>query len=244
MKTLMTVMLFLISLPPGTFAQSQDGSLKIEGPDIVAPGKLVRLTATTLPEESPFWIVLSPVDLDFEQVDEGRKLIFASGCQARKSIVVLLLAQTVKQGRVVTRQVRREIKIVDPDDSKPDPGDDEPDGNNPGEGDPGNDPLFTSVVDGLSRMTDPAARAKRTLVAANFESIAARCQSGQMGDIPAIWLTLSRLNHASIAPHHRSWERLAQMIQTEFKRRGLATVADHTKPLLAVAAALRNGGVQ
>ena len=62
-------------------AIAQVGSLQIEGPHEVEPGQLVRLSANTLDNETPFWIVLEPINLDYESVDGGKRLLFSSGCQ-------------------------------------------------------------------------------------------------------------------------------------------------------------------
>jgi len=237
------ICLLILSLIAGLlFAQLASGqtqidSLNIQGPLQVSPGELVRLVAEIQPEESPFWIVLKPNDLDHEQIDGGRRLIFAVDCQATESIVVMLLAQQVKDGRIVTRQLRRQIKVTagSPDDSNPD----SPAVPNPvTPKQPVDDPIFQIIVTAFSKVTDPVARSKAHLVAANFALVAKQCESGQIGDLPAIWLTLSKLNHQSLDGKTDAWSPLGLALQSEFKRLSLKTVLAHARPLSTAALAL------
>ena len=69
---------------------AQIDSLNIDGPLEARPGQLVQLRAEITESETPFWIVLNPIDLQYEQVENGRRLIFATGCQPSSSVVVML----------------------------------------------------------------------------------------------------------------------------------------------------------
>ena len=55
--------------------KEQVSSLGIDGPFEVEPGELVRLKAAIDESESPFWIVLKPDDLQYEQIEHGNGLI-------------------------------------------------------------------------------------------------------------------------------------------------------------------------
>ena len=57
-------------------AIAQIEALQIEGPHEAKPGTLVRLSANTVAEETPFWIVLEPIELDYEQVQDGNVCCF------------------------------------------------------------------------------------------------------------------------------------------------------------------------
>lgn len=225
------------------FAHSQVDSLNISGPEQAKPGQLIRLVAEIDPVETPFWIVLQPTNLDYEQVDNGRRLIFAVGCETQDSsqgnqVVVMLLAQQVKDGKIVTRQLRRRITIESraPDPINPVVDPDAPDTTQPLDG-----ALFRTTLKALESVSDPVAYGKRSQVAENFLLVANRCKSGDFDDLPAIWLTLSQLNGATLRGHTNQWSKFATKLQLEFKRLKLTTPASHAKPLQTVGEALKKG---
>lgn len=214
--------------------------LNIEGPQTVVAGQLVRLTAQLEPNESPFWIVLDPVDLDYEQIEDGQRLVFAVGCQQRTAIVVLLLAQRVEENRIVTRQLRRRIEIQD-DDKIPGPDDPvtppitEPTPAKP----PTDSPLFRVVLESWTQIPSVEAKAFAPAVAANFDAIADQCESGSLADVRQIASELSRRNAQALGPLARQWEPVGIAMQIEFKRLLLPTVKEHAFHLRAAAAAIR-----
>ncbi len=225
--------------------QTQMDSLNIAGPFEVSPGQLVRLSAKLESDESPLWIVLRPNDLDYELADNGRKLIFAVHAQTSDPIVILLLAQQVKEGRIVTRQLRRQIAVVkEASPGKPivtDPPKKEPIENPVKEPVGEDDPIFRAVIAAMEKVTDPVARSKASLVAANFQQVANDCKSGKFGDVTAIWLTLSKLNHNTLGEKTREWSPLGSALQTEFKRLNITQIAEHARPLSVAAAAIAQG---
>jgi hypothetical protein len=217
---------------------AQIDALQIKGPKEVAPGQLVRLDAKLEPEETPFWIVLAPTDLDYEQVADGRRLIFAVDCRPSKSITVLLLAQQVLDDRIVTRQIRSTIQIKDdqakePDKEEPDTPDTQPE-------DFKKSPLYASVFDAWETISSSSAKAKAGLVAANFDLIADRCESGKLSAIPEIWKQLSAANQTTLAENTTDWEPVGVALQQGFQNLRLSTVQEHSFHLRAVAAALRS----
>jgi hypothetical protein len=205
------------------------------------PGQLVRLTAETEPAESPLWIVLKPNALDYELTDNGQKLIFAVNAKTNDPIVILLLAQQVKEGRIVTRQLRRQISVVGG--TKPvdpiviDPPIKKPPVDSPAKQPIESDPIFLAVTNAMSKI-DPAAKSNAALVAANFQKVSDDCESGKFGDVAAIWLTLSKLNRQSLGDQTRNWSPLGSALQTEFKRLNITKIADHARPLKVAAAAI------
>lgn len=126
------------------------GVQKIEGPTTAEPGSLVRLSAPIEDDESAFWLVLSPIDLDYEMTNGGRKMIFAAGCSSRE-IVVMCLAQSIEDGRIVNRPYRHVMTIGAPVEEPEDPGDD------PVDDDPGAGPDFSAIAAWVSNHPTPKA---------------------------------------------------------------------------------------
>ncbi len=214
------------------FAWSQTEALQINGPKEVSPGQLIRLDAQLQPEESPFWIVLSPTDLDYEQVDEGRRLIFAVDCEQTKPITILLLAQQVRNERIVTRQVRRTLSV-----RKSQPGQ---------SSDPNLDedfkesPLFDLVTKAWESIDSQVAKDKTASIADNFKMVAGRCEDGSLRETPQIWKTLSESNQNVLAEQTESWAPVGLAMQSGFANLQLKTIPEHPFHLRAIAAALRS----
>jgi hypothetical protein len=246
---------FLVS--PELFAM-QTRVLEISGPAEAKMGELTRLIAEVEPAETPCWIVLSPSDLDFEQVDNGRRLILTPPRYSKEPVVVLLLAQSVVEGRVVTRQIRRQIRIVDesivpprnPDDGNVAP---QPPGVIPAPPSPQpinpSPPLeqtnmFQTVRAAFAQVKSVSARNKANDVAANFEWLANECEAGRITTIPQIWQTISSRNAAILGADLRDWEPVGRTMQSEFQRLKLADVSSHAVQLRAAALAIRSSSQQ
>lgn len=213
-------------------AAAQLEPLSINGPSVVTAGTLVRLSANTADGESPFWIVLDPIDLDYEQVDRGQRILFAASCSNSKRITVLLLAQHVLEGRIVTRQVRRTIKVL----STPSPAEPITQPNRP---DTKDSPLYASILNVWSQIKTDAAKDKSLEIASNFDELANRCASGEVQKTATIWTELSRENRLALGVETSAWEPLALVVQTRFKQLGLTSPKEHVLHLKAVAAAIR-----
>jgi len=212
----------------------QMDSLRIEGPKEVRSGDLVRLNAKLDENESPLWIVLKPSDLDYEQVDQGARLIFAVKYQQQEPITVMLLAQRVVEGRVVTRQVRTTLLIVGEDSPKPDPVDD----NEPGQ-DFTASPLFGLTQKAWVQLNDRA-KLKTESIAKNFESAAGLCESDAFAEPAQIWEWLSEANRNSLVDDVELWESVGVAFQKGFQQLKLTTPKQHIFHLRAIAAALRS----
>ncbi len=215
---------------------AQMNALDIRGPFEVAPGELVRLTAEIQPEESPFWIVLNPPNLDYEQVEDGHRLLFAVGCHQQSEVVVVLLAQQVMDQRIVTRQIRRRIKIRRPNDT------DQPPDENPN--DPPSTPItefpmYRLVAAAMKKIESVEAKSKGHLIAKSFEQTATACESGSINSIPDIWESLSQANARILGPLTSYWEPVGVAMQSEFKRLRIADVKSHAVHLRAAAAAIK-----
>jgi hypothetical protein len=237
-KTVLTSITLLTLF--ATLAFSQINSLNIAGPEQVQPGQLVRLTAELNEKESPFWIVLHPADLDYEQVEEGHRLIFSVGCRPEKTIVVMLLAQQVIDGRIETRQLLRRIK-VQTDLGDPTIPDDQP---QPEPKPPVDNEFLKAASAAFATVTLPSARQKSQRIADNFEAIANRCQQKEFKDRSAVWLTLSSMNYETLDGDTEPWESFAIAIQIAFKKLQLKDTFSHSLPLRTVAAAIRKGTKQ
>lgn len=234
-----TVLTIVLALAFCVQANAQREALQIEGPREVGPGTLVRLSANTIEEESPFWIVLEPIDLDYEQVDHGSRLLFSTGCKTGQRITVVLLAQQVRNGRIVTRQIRRTILVKDFR-SDPGPIDDPPDSQPPND-DPllTQSPLYAAVLDAWPSIRTDAGKALSETVAANLDSMAAKCEAGTIRENTEIWRELSARNRKSLGLESSAWNPIANVLQRQFQGLALSTPTAHAIHLKATAAAIR-----
>ena len=224
-----------------SIAIAQVDTLQIEGPEQVKPGTLVRLTASTTESETPLWIVLSPVDLDYEVADSGRRLLFASGCRAGERVTVLLLAQQVNGERIASRQVRKTIHVISENNDVPV---EDPPADPPKKPDFERSPLYRSVTDAWNLIRTDAGKDLSSKVAANFELIANKCESGKIVEIPAIWKELSVLNRQALGIETSAWSPVAKTLQDQFQKLGLSEVRIHAFHLKAISAAIRNAADQ
>ena len=228
----------LLALCSNAIAQIE--ALQIEGPHETKPGTLVRLTANTIAEETPFWIVLEPIDLDYEQVAGGKRLLFSTGCESGQRITVLLLAQQVRNGRIVTRQIRRTIKVTQ-DDSTAAP-DVKPPANPPA-GNPTltESPLYLPVLTAWPSIRTDAAKALSAAVATNIDAMAAKCDAGIVREVSEIWRELSDRNRETLGIESSAWNPVATVLQREFQSLAekLTTPSAHSLHLRAAAAAIR-----
>ncbi len=208
------------------------GTLAIDGPTRTQPGRLLTLKAKIEANETPFWIVLQPVDLEYRQVNEGRELICVAGCRDQKEIVVLLLAQQVIEGRITTRQIKRSIQIGQTDIPADDGAGTQP---APPFRDDGFDRSVTTAVDQLP----VAAKRKSLQVAENFLQMAKLCKSGQIKQTGAITAGLQRMNRLTLGADLDSWQPFARAVQQEFKRLQLKQPAAHVPYLERISSLLR-----
>ncbi len=224
-------------------AIAQIEALQIEGPHEAKPGTLVRLSANTVAEETPFWIVLEPIELDYEQVQDGKRLLFSTGTKPGQRITVVLLAQQVRNGRIVTRQIRRSINIVR-DESEPAPVDDSP--ALPPQDVPTLDksPLYSSVLKAWPLIRTDAARELSAKVAVNIDAMAAKCESGDFRDTNEVWRELSTRNRETLGIETSAWSPVATVIQRDFQSLKLPTTSAHSFHLRAAAAAIRAASSQ
>jgi len=231
----------------GSCAFAQSDALQIDGPHEVQPGMLVRLSANTTKNETPFWIVLDPIDLDYEQVDGGKRLLFSSGDQST-SITVILLAQQVVKNRITTRQIRRTIQVSDdlPEDvdAPPPPVTEpptEPPTQTPTPAEPVlESPVFSEISQAWSNIGTDAAKKLSEAVAVNFDAAAKKCESNQYENIAAIWKELSAKNRQALQIESVAWEPVAVALQQAFQKLKLPDVSSHAFHLRAAAAAIRH----
>lgn len=229
-RSIFLAFLFITSWCNLAWGQSQ--SLEINGPSEIASGQLIRLDAQLDPDESPLWIVLSPPDLDYEQVDGGRRLIFAVDDRQVEPITILLLAQQIENDRIVTRQVRRTLTIRSDEADEPEP--------NPEDPDLKKSPLFRLVFEAWDSLESLAARNKTSLIADNFESVAKRCEQGSFSELPQVWKALSKSNQDVLGEQTEDWEPVGLAMQSGFADLRLKTIPEHAFHLRAVASALRS----
>jgi len=236
-----------VCLLMGVFASSSIGqiqqpkliaALEIEGPREAAPGELIRLSANTNGDETPFWIVLDPITLDYEQVDQGKRLIFSAPCQTNQTITVMLLAQQVRDGQIVTRQLRRSVLVGNPlpspaPDPTPHPQPAEPPGSELKES-----ALYGAVLQAWPLVSTDAGKTLSPKVAENLEQVAAMCASGKFSQAHEVWQLLSEHNRVDLQLETVAWEPVGQAIQKQFKLLALGSIKDHVFHLRAAAAAI------
>lgn len=214
-------------------AMSQTDSLGIDGPFDANPGQLVRLTADIEPAESPFWIVLSPMDLDYEQVEDGKRLLFSTGCRANQEIVVLLLAQRIDEGgRIVTRQLKQVVKVGS--------GQNDPVIDPAPEPDPNPDLMPESefskrIIEEVNKIRPPPQVLAQ--VSKNFFDIAQVAST--YDSAKSLSIELSKRNTQAIGQADLSkWKPFGIVIQEEFQKRQLQTVAEYAPLLIEVSKSL------
>jgi len=216
---------------------SQMESLQIDGPREVTTGSLIRLSAKTDEKETAFWIVLKPIELDFEVVDGGQRILFSSGCKPDVQITLLLLAQQVHEGRIVTRQIRRTIQVVA--DRREEPAD-EPPNTVPDDPSLSDSPLYLKVKEAWKSIRTDAAKELSVQVASNIENMATKCESGQIQEASDIWRELAKSNRKTLGIESSAWEPVASVLQVEFQGLDLPTPFEHAFHLKATAAAIRD----
>ncbi|MDB4766370.1 hypothetical protein OAG71_01645 [bacterium] len=220
--------------------QPSIAALSIDGPYEALSGQLVRLEAQTIPGETPFWIVLEPTSMDYEQVDGGQRLIFAAPCDSVSSITVMLLAQQVREGRIVTRQLRRSITLNNKTDppplSPPSPKPDNPEGDF---GDLKQSPVYEAVSQAWPNIRTDAAKSLSNRVVENLALTAKSCEEGRLSKLSEIWKTLSIANRKALGVESSAWDPVGIAMQSAFQELGLKDVNSHGFHLRAAAAAIK-----
>lgn len=192
-------------------------SLDIVGPSLAEPGSLVRLEAELDQDESPFWLVMQPIDLDYEQVDAGDRIIFATGCEKTQvDIVVILLAQKVIDGRIITRQMRHTVKIG----NQPDPVE-PPDPIEPPENPFNPDDLSSKIDKAIGEMPAEFA-ADRIKLADNVSVIIEEWNADEFkrdsfrDSLVAMSVSYNTLNQNTVTPEsYKAWGPVWKIVQTE-----------------------------
>ena len=218
-----------------TGQRGQIDSLEIKGPHEAGPGELIRLIANTSTDETPFWIVLDPITLDYEQVDQGKRLIFSAPCKTNETITVMLLAQQMRDGKIVTRQLRRSLYIGNPVPSPP------PIPNpKPPNDDLGKSPLYNAVLRAWPSIATDAGKALSPKVAENLNQIATKCAEGKISEVHMIWDLLSEQNRTDLQLEIVAWESVGLAIQKQLKLLALNDIKSHAFHLRSAAAAINN----
>jgi len=235
----------IICLLMGIFASNSMGqtkqteliaALEIDGPREAAPGELIRLSANTNGDETPFWIVLDPITLDYE-------LIFSAPCQTDQTITVMLLAQQVRDGKIVTRQLRRSVQVGTPLPSPdPDPNPADPDPQLPVQPDNNfeTSALYSSVLQAWPLISTDAGKTLSPSVSENLEQVATMCANEKFSQAHEIWQLLSEHNRIDLQLESMAWEPVGRAIQEQFKQLALTSIKDHAFHLRAAAAAIND----
>lgn len=213
----------------------QIDSLEIKGPHEVRPGELIRLVANTGPKETPFWIVLDPIALDYEQVDQGKRLIFSATCKTDQTITVMLLAQQVRDGRIITRQLRRTVHVGNPafPPAPPDPTLDDLE----------KSPLYGAVLEAWPLIITDAGKALSPKVVENLKQIADMCLEGKFPEAHMVWEKLSKQNRKDLQLESLAWDPVGRAIQKQFKQLALDNIKAHAFHLRSAAAAINDAYV-
>jgi len=224
-----------------TDQSKQIDSLEIKGPHEARPGELVRLSANTNANETPFWIVLDPIELDYEQVDQGRRLIFSASCEANQTITVMLLAQQMRDGKIVTRQLRRAVHVGNlPPSPAPVPIQQPPEPPLTPENDLKKSPLYDAVLQAWPLISTDAGKTGSPKVAENLVQIADQCANGKITEVSAIWQMLSQQNRIDLQLESVAWEPVGLAIQIQFKQLALNSIKAHAIHLRAASAAIED----
>lgn len=206
----------------------------ILGPAHAQPGDLVILNAATSTQADSFTWRLIASEKSFLPIEDGRKIVFASG-EAGAYTFVLAVAGNDDQGNAAVSLAVHTITIGDrpaptPDDPKPTPDEPTPDG-------------FRGEVTAAVRSLSASARKSASTVATVYDSVSAAAESDPASFAPSEMVAevksrlASELNLEQVAAWRTFWPQLA----AAFVNLGLAPTdsAGHIEAFRTVANCLR-----
>ena len=185
---------------------------QVKGPDRVEVGQIVKLESPG--DSGAGWFVQEPIDLKYEEFEQGKYCVFASGCRPGRIIVVAVDWDG--------RRLHRHIVTVG-EGPGPGPGPDPvPPGPDP-EPDPGKYGLAKRVKAALKAM-GPDDRALAPTISANFSGVAAAMAAGTMTSEESI----GELYRRNTAAHQgkQAWVAFFGQIRSTLNNLGIESSED------------------
>jgi len=211
----------------------------IAGPTKGSPGDLVVLDASGSRDAVGFAWVLADSDKTFLEVENGRKIVFASGSPGRYTFVAVG-ANADSSGKPSVAVAKHVLTIGDPG-PPPNPVPPNPDPPLP----PGKYGLATFARDNAAGVALDATNKKSTALslANSFESIASTIAAGALKDAAAIITATQSNNAAALGAYRPSWqpwgEQLRQKLNTLSESRQLVSTEDYATAWREIATGLR-----
>lgn len=183
---------------------------RIDGPTSAEPGDLVVLSAEQAKGDAFAWGVIGLDHGRWLEVEQGTKLIFATGKQGRYTF--FLFAGSMIDGQITLRSISHEVTIGT---APPPPG--------PGP-DPDPDPqplpdgkykLAAAARDWASAVASPA-RAKAVALSGSFDSVAAMVAAGTLKDMEGAIEQLRIANNAALGSDRPAWDSFFKSVETRF----------------------------
>ncbi len=190
----------------------------IVGPDRGNPGDLIVLDATQSRDAVGFAWVLADGDKTFLEVDNGRKVVFATGTAGRYTFV-LVAANAQADGKPLVAVARHVLTVGDPQPNPNPPGPNPPGPNPPGPQPeplpPGKYGLAAFSRDAAAGVQLAAAERVRTAaaLAGSFDSIASTIAAGAI-KTPADAIAATQANNITVLGSTRdAWRPWAEALR-------------------------------
>lgn len=212
----------------------------IDGPATAEPGDLVVLSAERASGDAMCWVSINVDAGRYLEIDNGRRLVFATGKPGRYSFV--LVAASLIEGQVVALTARHDVVIGG-----------EPDPPPPPPPPPGPEPQPEPLPDGRFKLAaaahswagqiPAAARSKASALAGAFDSVAAQIAAGVLTDFEQITPAMRSAKDAALGPDAAAWtpffESLDSKLGQLWDAEQLTTVADMADAFRELATGLR-----
>jgi len=187
----------------------------IAGPERGNPGDLVVLDATQSRDAVGFAWVLADGDKTFLEVENGRKVVFATGTAGRYTFV-LVVANAQADGKPQVVVARHVLTIGDPQ-PNPNPPNPNPPGPQPEPLPPGKYGLAGFTCDAAANVPLSAAERMRTAaaLAGSFDSIASTIAAGAI-KTPADAIAATQANNITVLGNSRdAWRTWAEALRVK-----------------------------
>lgn len=214
----------------------------IAGPSRANPGDLTVLDASGSTAAGFAW-VLADSDKTFLEVEQGRKLVFASGT-AGKYTFVLVAANADASGRPSVALAKHVLTVGEPGPG-PDPNPIPP-GPQPDPLPPGKYGLATFARDAAANVQLDGANKNRTAMAlaASFDSVAAMIAAGAIKDAQSVIASTQASNITAVGAHRAAWqpwaESLRQKLNSLSDAKQLVSLDDYTLAWREIGVGLRH----
>lgn len=187
----------------------------IDGPAAAEPGDLVVLSAERSSGDAMCWVAVNIEPGRYLEIEQGRKLVFATGKQGRYTFV--LIAASLIDGQVTALTARHEVTIgtvPGPGPAPPGPGpgpDPQPDPPQPQPLPDGRYKLAEAARDWAESIPQPA-RGKAAALAGALDATAAQIAAGVLRDFEAVNAAAKSANNAALGSDRPAWEPFFQSL--------------------------------